>query len=75
QGLNDYAVITDFSLAQGDTIQLHGKASDYRLGPSIGRLPRGTTIYRKTAGGQDELIGLLVGINNLSLASAAFFFV
>ena len=75
QGLGDYGMIIDFSFSQGDTIQLHGSASQYRLAASSGTLPRGTTIFLKMADGQDELIAIVQGLSNLTLASAAFFFV
>ena len=74
-GLSDFAWITDFSISQGDTIQLRGSASDYRLVASPLGLPIGTAIFLRTANGQNELIGLLQGTYNLSLTSAAFVYV
>jgi regulation of enolase protein 1 (concanavalin A-like superfamily) len=73
-GLNDYALITDFSLTQQDVIRLHGSASDYRLGSSPQGLPNGTGIFLKTSA-QDELIAIIQGSTNLDLNSSAFSFV
>ena len=71
-GLNGYAKIKDFSARQGDVIQLSGKVSDYRLG-QVSQV-KGTGIFLKTPG-QDELIGVVQGDNNLSLNSKVFRFV
>jgi Ca2+-binding RTX toxin-like protein len=74
RGLGDYAVIMDFSINQGDVIQLHGKASDYSLGASPTELPNDTAIFLNT-NGTDELIGIVQGTAHLDLASNAFSFV
>ncbi|MEO0826541.1 MAG: SdrD B-like domain-containing protein [Cyanobacteria bacterium J06642_9] len=60
-GINDYALITGFDIDQ-DQIQLYGNMSDYRLGAST----QGTAIY-STAGGSDELIGIVEGRSDLDL--------
>ncbi|PSN20461.1 polysaccharide deacetylase [filamentous cyanobacterium CCP5] len=71
-GLSDYALIEDFNLGE-DLIQLWGTTSSYRLGNSPSGLPGGTAIYLKTTD-TDELIGVVKGINNLSLTAQAFSF-
>lgn len=73
-GVGDYAEITDFSLADGDIIQLKGSASNYRLATAPNGLPSGTAIFLKNSG-VDELIGIVQNANTLSLTSPAFTFV
>ena len=73
-GVGDYAAISDFSLADGDIIQLKGSASDYRLATASSGLPSGTAIFLKNSG-VDELIGIVQNANTLSLTSPAFAFV
>lgn len=73
-GVGDYGLMTDFKQSEGDVIQLKGVASSYRLGSAPTSLPAGTGIFLKTSG-VDELIGLVQGVTNLSLTSAAFSFV
>lgn len=73
-GLNDYALITDFSLTEGDTIQLHGTASNYRSLATPKGLPSGTAIYRKTGKGS-ELIAILAGVQGLDINRPNFVFV
>lgn len=70
---DDYAIINDFQLNQGDLIQLHGTADDYAIGSSPFAL-EGVGIYLNISG-QDELIGLVNGVTNLDLNSSAFEFV
>jgi RHS repeat-associated protein len=67
----DYALITD--LWAEDTIQLHGKASDYALGSSPAGLAQGTGIF--LASDPNELIGIIQGdaISNVSLYTASTF--
>ena len=74
QGLGDYALITGLSVVAGDTIQLHGKESDYVLGSSPLGLPQGIAIFLNTPLEQ-ELIAIVKGSNNLNLASSTFNFV
>jgi RHS repeat-associated protein len=71
-GMGDYALVTDFDSKQ-DVIQLHGSASNYRLGTSPAGLPAGTALFQKTIG-QDELIGIIQGDSGLSLNSSYFSF-
>ncbi|MGH1395963.1 MAG: polysaccharide deacetylase [Trichormus sp.] len=80
-GTNDYALIKDFSISEGDKIQLYGSASNYKLSGVLFNLSFGNhrTLYL-TTGGQDELIGVIdVGLfdifNNLSLNSSSFTYV
>ncbi|MGL4622287.1 MAG: Calx-beta domain-containing protein, partial [Chroococcidiopsis sp.] len=72
-GTGDYALVTDFDSKQ-DVIQLHGTASNYRLGTSPVGLPAGTAIFQKTSG-QDELIGIVQGDSGLGLGNSYFNFV
>nr|WP_306466890.1 Calx-beta domain-containing protein [Thermoleptolyngbya sichuanensis] len=72
-GLKDYALIKDFN-PQQDAIQLHGKASDYRLGSAPQGLPRGNAIFLET-GRTDELIAIVQGNGKLNLNSSMFQFV
>lgn len=72
-GLKDYALIKDFNRRQ-DAIQLHGKASDYRLGSAPQRLPKGNAIFLET-GRTDELIAIVQGNGKLNLNSSMFQFV
>ncbi len=74
-GLQDYAVIKDFNRSE-DKILLHGKASDYSLGASPQGVQRGTAIFLKTPGINNELIAIVQGqTDNLRLNSNAFQFV
>ncbi|MEO1633467.1 MAG: type I secretion protein, partial [Cyanobacteria bacterium J06631_9] len=70
-GLEGFAMIQDFR--RDDKIQLHGKASDYRIGSA----PRGgknaSGIFLKTPG-QDELIAIVKGDTG-PLNSQSFTFV
>ncbi|EAW34922.1 polysaccharide deacetylase family protein [Lyngbya sp. PCC 8106] len=75
QGLNDYALIADFKRGD-DIIQLHGKASDYRLETkySLNR-ETGIAIFLNTPG-KDELIAIVQGEKTLNLTDdQAFSFV
>ncbi len=72
-GLKDYALIKDFDRRQ-DVIQLHGKASDYRLGSAPQGLPKGNAIFLET-GRTDELIAIVQGNGKLNLNSNMFQFV
>lgn len=69
-GTEDYAQITDFRIAELDTIQLHGVPRNYILSIS----GTDTQIYLDTSG-QDELIGTIVGVTGLNLNSSSFSFV
>ncbi len=72
-GNADYALITDFNSSE-DVIQLEGSAADYLLSASGAGLPTGTAIFRNTAG-TDELVAIVQGTDNLSLAVGYFNFV
>ena len=69
-GESDYASILDFSLGQGDMIQLSGSASEY----SLSALSNGTGIYSTTVG-QPELIGIVAFTNIINLDEDIFVFV
>ncbi|MCL1471458.1 CHRD domain-containing protein [Argonema antarcticum A004/B2] len=71
-GLNDYALITDFKAGE-DVIQLRGSANNYVLAISKGSLPTGTAIFQVSA--QNELVGIVQGVTDLSLGSSSFTFV
>ncbi|MFB2967955.1 tyrosinase family protein [Aerosakkonema sp. BLCC-F183] len=71
-GTSDYALILDFNSSQ-DRIELRGSAGGYVLGSSPSGLPTGTAIYQKTLG-QNELIAIVQGSNNLSLSGGYFTF-
>ena len=70
-GMNDYALITDFSFAQQDIILLHGNATDYQLGTSPQGLPNGTAIFLKTTN-EDELIAIVENTTEMDLNSSSF---
>ncbi|MGQ4647525.1 Ig-like domain-containing protein [Lyngbya aestuarii] len=72
-GLDDYALIVDFSRGQQDIIYLHGNESNYRLETAPQGLPSGTAIFLQTAD-QDELIAIVQGATDLALASPSFEF-
>ena len=62
----DYALITDFDLAEGDMLQLKGEASDYSLGAASQGLPSGTAITYQ-GGSNDEIIAIVQGTSNFEL--------
>jgi serralysin len=71
-GTGDYALVTDFQA--GDTLQLHGKATQYKLQSAGSDLPTGIGIYLKTSG-SNELISIVQGVATLNLNSNAVRFV
>ncbi|AFY44861.1 calcium-binding protein [Nostoc sp. PCC 7107] len=78
-GLNDYALITDFSIAE-DRIQLRGTASSYLLGTSPIAGITGTSIYLDSNGNgtfnsTDELIAIAQGVSGLNLTASYFSYV
>ena len=73
-GLSDYALIKDFSLADGDVIQLKGTASHYALGDSPLNGVPGTAIFLTAGQQQPELIGIAQG-TSLSNFNRGFAFV
>jgi len=73
-GIDDHAVITDFSFADQDIIQLHGKATDYNLQNfDLGNVS-GVSIFLQ---GTHEMVGAVLSYSTASLAldSGAFQFV
>ncbi|WP_052055671.1 polysaccharide deacetylase family protein [Myxosarcina sp. GI1] len=72
-GLDDYALISDFSSAQGDVIQLGGNIFNYSLGAVPTGLPEGKAVFMNTNEG-NELIAIVQGENNLNLWSRSFQF-
>lgn len=73
QGFGDYALITDFSVARGDVIQLHGAATNYALGTVSPELPQGQAIFLNTSL-EPELIAIVQSSNNLDLMGSMFSF-
>ncbi len=74
-GLKDYALITDFSQANGDVIQLSAQSS-YRLGAAPQGLESGQALFIDSpAGQQDELIAIVQTDQALQLNSSAFAFI
>jgi Ca2+-binding RTX toxin-like protein len=69
-GLNDYALIDDFKSGE-DKIRLKGSISNYVLSPASSGLPGGTAIYLKTSG-DNELIAVVKGVNNLTTSAFTF---
>ena len=70
-GANDYAIIRDFNHKENDLIQLHGSLDDYLLEVTVEHLNQGIGIYLK-ATGQNELIGIVENVTNLSLSDQFF---
>ena len=68
-GFADYGFIKDFNPTQGDIIQLSGSASDYTLESFFGL----TGIFLKTAGNNDELIGLVDDLSQTTSLTSSFF--
>ncbi|BAY61807.1 peptidase-like protein [Calothrix brevissima NIES-22] len=73
-GLSDYALITDFRVAQGDKIQLFGNSSNYVFGSSPTGLPTGRAIYLITPN-QNELIAIVQGDTSVSAITSGLSFV
>lgn len=74
-GAEDYVVVNGYQQSSGDKIQLHGQASDYRLGAAPTGMQKGTAIFLDTSSNTDELIGIIAYANDLDLNSNAFKFV
>jgi Calx-beta domain/Domain of unknown function (DUF4114)/von Willebrand factor type A domain len=71
-GLNDYALITDFNVAE-DKIVLGSQLTKYRLAASpIAGITGQALYFDKPDAEPDELIAIIQGVNNLSLTSPAF---
>lgn len=60
-GVNDYALITDFSLSEGDRIILQGAAEFYSMNFSPVAGVAGTAIYRTAGQVAPELIAIVQG--------------
>jgi uncharacterized protein YkwD len=58
-GLRDYALIKDFNVNEGDTIVLHGEASDYELKATPATMYHGGLGIYQQQDGQNELIGVI----------------
>ncbi len=71
--LSDRASILDFNLAEGDTIQLHGSASDYTF--TVGSYSLGTDAADTALYYNNDLIAVIQDVSNLSLTSSAFTYV
>ena len=56
EGEADYALVRDFYISQGDTIQLSGNGADYTLGASPAGLPRGTALFDNNS----DLIAIVI---------------
>ena len=69
-GLNDFAIIADFHLNQGDVIRLHGSADSYSLESFAGS----TAILYNAEGEGPELIGVVQNVTGLDISSSAFEF-
>ena len=72
-GFEDYALIQDYNPVE-DIIQLHGSSDRYRLDSSPVGLPSGTAIYYQTDS-QDESIGIIGGVSNITFDGGGFSFV
>lgn len=69
QGLNDYALITDFTVGS-DVLEVAGLVNDYVLRDSPNSLPSGTAVFFKQSGEADELIAILQGVDSNTLTPA-----
>lgn len=70
-GTNNYALITDFNIKQGDKLQLSNDHT-YRLGSAPKSAGGGRGLYIDNPAGQkDELIAVIRGDNNFNLNSNA----
>ncbi|MGL5082982.1 MAG: DUF5060 domain-containing protein, partial [Microcoleaceae cyanobacterium] len=68
QGWNNNARIVDFSVVEGDKIQLHGQSSDYSL--KLSADTKSTHIFY-----QGDVIGAVTNISNLNLNGTEFVYV
>ena len=68
-GDEDFALIRDFNIKQGDVILLSGKREDYVLGTSPFEKQKDMAIFLESSfsGVANELIGIIKGGNNLNL--------
>ncbi|MEM7757970.1 MAG: polysaccharide deacetylase, partial [Cyanobacteria bacterium P01_A01_bin.40] len=74
-GVADYALIDDFKLDQGDTIQLAGTSDNYVLETSPDGLPNGTGIFLTDGQTEPEAIAVVkdVDLDELSLDDSEVF--
>jgi Ca2+-binding RTX toxin-like protein len=71
-GSQNYGLVQDLNLQEGDRIVLEGQVRDYRLGTKPSGVPAGKALYRVTPG-TDELIAILQGDTaTLDLNSSTF---
>jgi DNA-binding beta-propeller fold protein YncE len=68
-GKKDFALIKDFSTNDSDVIRLNGSANNYQLKA----LGAGTSIFRKSADGAEDLIGTVKGSIGLDLNNSSIF--
>jgi len=68
-GTADYALITDFNLAE-DVLQIRGSRSNYQLGSSPAGLPTGVALFLREA--VPELIAIVQGVSRLDLNASYF---
>ncbi len=73
-GLEDYAIIRDLRITQGDRIQLAGRRADYRIEASPLRGVRGSAILLQRNQTEPELIAIVQG-TRLSNFQQGFLFV
>jgi Ca2+-binding RTX toxin-like protein len=66
------ALVADFSVDDGDVIQLYGKASDYTITSTVTADGTAALGIQRVLADRSETIGLVVGVSTLDLNSAAF---
>ncbi|MEO1591743.1 MAG: matrixin family metalloprotease [Cyanobacteria bacterium J06632_22] len=74
-GLQDYALIKDLNIAQGDKIVLHGNRNNYLMGRATVNGKQGSAILLNAPGSGFEVIGIVENVQNLSLNSPVFEYV
>ncbi len=73
-GLDDYALIADFKVEDGDMIRLSGSSEDYVLDTSpTSNLPGGIAIFLTAGQSDNELIAIVEGSQNLNLNDSTVF--
>ncbi|NER81169.1 MAG: calcium-binding protein [Leptolyngbya sp. SIO1D8] len=74
QGDNDYALITDFEMMEGDRIHLQGSLSEYALGVQANVSGGHDTILYYVGNGQAyDRVAVIQGVTGLDLTSDAFY--
>jgi Ca2+-binding RTX toxin-like protein len=66
------ALVADFSVDDGDVIQLYGKASDYTITSTVTADGTAALGIQRVLADRLETIGLVVGVSTLDLNSSAF---